>query len=90
MPMVPAMWIVWCALVVLVAALKIYAIKLSRDEDDQLFLDESFEHEKTAQAGIAARLHRIEPFQRIALWVLVAATAFVIVYYILDMIHQFR
>jgi len=90
MPMVPAMWMVWCALVVVVAALKIYAIKLSRDEDDQIFLDESFHHEKVTQAGIAARLNRIEPFQRIALWILAAATLFVIVYYILDMIRQFR
>ena len=90
MHMVLSMWTVWCALVVLVAALKIYAIKLSRDEDDQLFLDDSFEHEKTTQAVIAARLSRVEPVQRIALWVLAAATLFVIVYYILDMIRQFR
>jgi len=88
--MVPAMWAVWCALVVLVAALKIYAIRLSRDEDDQLFLDESFEQEKTTQAAIAAKLSRIEPFQRLALWVLAVATVFVIVYYVQDMIRQFR
>jgi len=90
MPMVPAMWIVWCALVVIVAALKIYAIKLGRDEDDQLFLDDSFEQEKVNQAAIAARLSRVEPVLHLTLWVLGAATLFVIVYYILDMIHQFR
>ena len=90
MPMVPAMWVVWCALVVIVAALKIYAIKLSRDEDDQLFLDESFEQEKTTQAAISAKLSRIEPFQKVALWVLATATLFVIVYYIQDMIRQFH
>ncbi|HVU46564.1 MAG TPA: hypothetical protein VHD85_10585 [Terracidiphilus sp.] len=90
MPMVPAMWIVWCALVVVVAALKIYTIKLSRDEDDQIFLDESFEQEKTTQAAISAKLGKIEPYQRVALWVLAAATVFVIVYYIQDMIRQFH
>lgn len=90
MPMVPAMWTVWCALVVIVAALKIYAIKLGRDEDDQIFLDDSFEQEKVNQAAIAAKLSRVEPVLHLTLWVLGAATLFVIVYYILDMIHQFR
>ena len=90
MPMVPAMWAVWGLLVILVFALKLYAARLSRDEDDQLFLDDSFQHEKTAQAAIAARLNRIEPVRRIAFWVLGAATLFVIVYYVLDMIRQFR
>ncbi len=88
--MVPAMWTVWCALVVIVASLRIYMARLSRDEDDQIFLDESFAHEKTMQAGIAARLQRIEPVHRIAMWILAGATGFVIVYYILDMIRQFR
>lgn len=90
MPVVPAMWVVWCVLVVVVAALKIYMVKLGRDEDDQLFLDDSFEQEKVTQAAITTKLNRIEPIERIAIWVLAAATLFVIVYYVLDMIRQFR
>jgi len=90
MPMVPAMWVVWCAMVVVVLALRIYSARLSRDEDDQLFLDDSFEHQKTTQAAIANRLHRVEPLQRVALWVLAGTTLFVVIYYIFDMIHQFR
>jgi hypothetical protein len=88
--MVPAIWIAWGTLLVLVAVLKLYTARLGRDEEDQLFLDESSQHQKTAQAAIAARLHRVEPIQRVALWVLGAATLFVVIYYVLDMIHQFR
>jgi hypothetical protein len=90
MSFVPAMWTVWGALAVIVAGLHFYKSRLERDEDDQIFLDDSFDHMKNEQAAIVARVHAIEPAERIAIWLAVAATVFVIVHYIVEFIHQFQ
>ncbi len=88
--LVPTMWIVWAVLAVIVAGLHFYKSGLERDEDDQLFLDDSFNHMKDAQAAIVAKVHRIEPVERAALWLAGAATLFVIGYYIVDFVHQLQ
>lgn len=88
--MVPGMWVVWSLLVVLFVALKLYAGRLSRDEDDQLVLDDSFEHVRTEQAAIVARLNKVQPLLRAVLVLLCIMTAFVIGYYVFDAIRQFQ
>ena len=55
MTFVPVMWTVWAAFVVFTAAVYIYRSSLTRDEEDQIFLDDSFEHEKTEKSLIRAR-----------------------------------
>jgi hypothetical protein len=90
MTFVPVMWIVWGVLVLITAALYLYRSSLTRDEEDQIFLDDSFEHEKTAQAAIIAKVNKVEPVVRTCLWILAAATLFVIGYYIWDIITQFK
>lgn len=90
MSFVPGMWVVWALLVLAVIVLHLYKSRLERDEDDQLFLDDSFDHMKNEQAAIVARVHKVEPAERIAVWLAVAATVFVIVYYIIEFIHQFQ
>lgn len=67
MPFVPAMWTVWGALFLVFAALKLYVSRLSRDEDDQLFLDESFDHVRVAQAAMAAKVSKVQPLERAVL-----------------------
>lgn len=84
------LWSVWGLLVVLFVIMKIYVSRLSRDEDDQLVLDDSFEHVKQEQAAIVAQLNKVQPIQTTLLWLLGAMTVFVIVYYIIDMIRQFQ
>ncbi len=84
------MWAVWAAFVLLVLVLKIYAGRLSRDEDDQLVLDEAFSHVKTEQAAIMARVHRIQPIQRAVLILTGAMTLVIIGYYVMDVINQFK
>ena len=86
MTMVPVMWSVWCALVVLMAALYVYRISLTRDEETQVFLDDAFEHEKTAQSAIVARVNKIEPILRVTQWLVAAMTAVLLVYYIRDIL----
>jgi uncharacterized membrane protein len=90
MMLVPLMWGIWAALVMLLLALKIYAGRLSRDEDDQLVLDDSFQHVREEQAAIAARLQRLQPMVRTVLYLVGIATLFVAVYYIRDIIRQFQ
>lgn len=76
------LWSVWGGLVVLMAALHVYRSTLTRDEEDQLFLDDSFEQEKNAQAVIATKVGRVEPIVQISHWLVGAATVGVIAYYI--------
>ncbi len=90
MPFVPAMWTIWGALVLLFSALKLYISRLSRDEEDQLILDESFEHLRLEQAAIVAKVNKVEPVEHAVLWVLCAMSLFVVCYYILNMVNQFR
>ena len=90
MSFVPTMWIIWAALALIVAGVHFYKSRLERDEDDQIFLDDSFDHMKTANAAIVQKVHAIEPVERIALWLAVAASLFVIGYYIVEIIHQLQ
>jgi hypothetical protein len=88
MTFVPVMWTVWAAFVVFTAAVYIYRSSLTRDEEDQIFLDDSFEHEKAAQAIIVSRVARIEPLVRVGIWLVVSMSVVVAVYYARDIMLQ--
>jgi hypothetical protein len=88
MTFVPVMWIVWSALVVFMAAIYIYRSTLTKNEEDQIFLDESFAHEQAEQAAIVSKVARIEPMVRVARWLVVGMTAVVVAYYIRDILLQ--
>lgn len=90
MTLAPVLWVLWCAMVLFTAALYVYRSNLTRDEEDQIFLDDSFNHEKTAQAAIIAKVNKVQPVLRVALWLLGGTTVLVIGYYIVDMINQFK
>ncbi|MGO8757729.1 MAG: hypothetical protein ACLQG3_06355 [Terracidiphilus sp.] len=85
---VPVMWIVWSAFVVILAALYIYRSSLTKDEEDQIFLDDSFEHEKSEQAVIVAKVSKVEPLLGVARWIVIVATVFVAAYYVRDILIQ--
>jgi hypothetical protein len=86
----PIMWTVWSALVVVVLALKIYTGRLSRDEDDQLVLASSFDRVKDEQAAIVAKVSKVEPLQKVFLWLAAVMTVVVIAYYVTDFFGQFK
>jgi hypothetical protein len=90
MRLVPFMWVIWSVLAAITAALYIYRSNLTKDEEDQIFLDDSFDHEKAAQAAIVAKVNKIQPILRVALWGMLVATLFVIGYYIMDFVSQFK
>ncbi|HUA96994.1 MAG TPA: hypothetical protein VMA34_01550 [Terracidiphilus sp.] len=86
----PAMWAVWALFMLLFAAVKLYASNLEKNEDDQLFLDDSFNHVKSEQDAIVARVHQVEPYLRLTLVLACVMSLFVVGYYVLDMVRQFR
>jgi len=90
MTFVPVMWSVWVVTIVLMAVVLLYRSRLARDEEDQLFLDDSFSQEKANQAAIAAKVSKVQPVVRGTEIIAAVATLFVIGYYILDVINQFR
>ena len=81
MTFAPVVWSVWGILVALMAALHIYRASLTRDEEDQIFLDDSFEHEKTTQAAIAAKVNKVEPILSVFKWLVGVASLLVLAYY---------
>ena len=90
MTMVPLMWSVWGALVLILAALYLYRSRLTRDEEDQLFLDDSSTSQKIAQTAILDKVHKMQPVVRVSMGLAGAATLFVVGYYILDVVTQFK
>jgi hypothetical protein len=78
------LWAIWAALVLITFAIYLYRGRLSRDEDDEIFLGEGFDHERAAQAEIAAKVAKIEPVLRIAIWVTVGATVLFVGYWLYD------
>jgi hypothetical protein len=82
------MWIVWSAFVLFMAVLYIYRSSLTKNEEDQIFLDDSFAQEKAEQAAIATKLAKVEPVVRMARWIVVAMTVFVVAYYVRDILLQ--
>ena len=90
MAIAPVMWAVWGVLVLISAGLYLYRSSLTRDEEDQIFLDDSFNHERVAQAAIVERVNKVQPLLRVCMWLVGAATLFVIAYYSWDIITQFK
>lgn len=88
MTFVPVMWIVWSAFVCIAAALYIYRSSLTKNEEDQIFLDDSFSHEQSEQAAIVARVAKVEPIVRIARWLVACMTVVVVCYYVRDILLQ--
>ncbi len=90
MALAPILWAVWSVLVLFTAALFIYRSTLTKDEEDQIFLDDSFDQMKSAQAAIVAKVNKVQPLLRVALWLVGIATVMVVGYYIVDIFNQFK
>lgn len=86
MTFMPVMWVVWSLLVLVMAGLYLYRSSLTKDEEDQIFLDDSFDHERNAQAAIVAKVNKLEPVLKLAYWLVAAMTVVVIVYYVRDIL----
>ena len=89
MGIVPIMWAVWGVSLVFMAGVSIFAARLGRNEEAQIFLADSSSHVKSEQDAILARVNRIRPVKTTALWIAGAMTVIVLVYYLFDIFHQF-
>ncbi|MGA3033781.1 MAG: hypothetical protein ABSD70_10890 [Terracidiphilus sp.] len=87
---VPVIWSVWGASILFMAAVILYASGLAKNEEDQLFLADSSVHEKTEQSVIMSKLEKIQPLKRTSYVLAGVMTGLVLVYYIFDMVKQFR
>lgn len=87
---VPLMWAVWLVMVLLFAAVSVYASHLAKNEEDQLCLDDSSSRLRAEQDVIAARVRRVEPVKRVTLSLAGVMTLVVLGYYVLNMVDQFR
>jgi divalent metal cation (Fe/Co/Zn/Cd) transporter len=90
MTIVPVMWGVLGFLVLLTVGVHLYQSRLARDEEDQIFLSDGFEHEKAHQTAIAAKVSKIQPVLRTCQVLAAVALVFVIGYYIVDVVNQFK
>ena len=90
MAIAPILWSAWGLVVLFTAALFIYRSTLTKDEEDQIFLDDSFDSMKTAQAAIIAKVNKVQPLLRVALWLVGVATLGVVGYYVVDIFNQFK
>jgi hypothetical protein len=88
--MLPVLLSIWIACLLFTAIMFVYRSRLTRDEEDQIFLDESFAHERSAQAAIAEKVNKIQPLLRTAIWLTAGTTVLVVVYYIYDIFNQFK
>jgi len=89
MGLVPIMWSLWALSVVLLLGVSIYAARLGRNEEDQLFLADSSGYARSEQEAIAARVDRIQPLKRTAIFLTGVMTLLVMAYYVVDMFRQF-
>ena len=86
MTFVPVLWTIWGVLFAIMTALFVYRSRLTKNEADQLFLDDSFDHERNEQAAIVAKANKIEPILKISEWVVVGMSAVVVFYYVWDVL----
>jgi len=83
------MWAVWGVSLVFMAGVSIFAARLGRNEEAQIFLADSSSHVKSEQDAILARVNKIRPVKMTALGIMGVMTVIVVVYYVIDILHQF-
>ena len=87
--MVPVMWVVWGVSLLLTVGVSLYAARLGRNEESQIFLADSSNHVKQEQDAITARVGRIQPLKRSVMILAGAMTLLVVVYFVFNVVHQF-
>jgi len=88
--MTMVIWALWGASFALMAGVTILSARLAKNEEDQLCLSDSSSNVKSEQDAIAARLKKIQPLKYTSLALLGAMTLLVVVYYVFDMVRQFK
>lgn len=90
MTFVPVMWALWALAFFFMVAVSLYSSRITKNEEDQLFLTDSSSNARAEQDSIALRMGKIQPVKRAALALAIAMTVIVLGYYILDIVRQFK
>lgn len=88
MRVIPAMWILWAALTTALLILLLYRNSLTRNEEDQLFLEPSGEGHKHDQEVLLEKVHRVEPAVRIAEISTAVMTVAIAGFYLWDLVKR--
>jgi cell division protein FtsX len=89
MAMVPVMWVVWGVSLLLTIGVSLYAARLGRNEESQVFLADSSSHEQSEQEQIASRIGKIQPLKHAVLALAGLMTLLIVAYYVVDAFRQF-
>lgn len=81
-------WGVWGVCFLVFIVFRLYVYRMSRNEEAQVVLHDSSARLVEEQSAIAAKLQSAKPVGRAILAILGLATVAVVVYYVIDMIHQ--
>jgi len=81
MSVVAMLWMAWFVVIGATGLLYAYRMSLTKDEEDQLFLDDAFSHEKAIQARILSKVAQVQPMIRAAQVLSVLMTLVLLGYY---------
>lgn len=90
MDFIMVMWILWGTLGVILLALLMYRGNVTRNEEDQLFLDDSTKIEHEEQDQIVRKAKQIDPVIRIFGGATGLVTLVIVAFYLHDAIKQFQ
>ena len=84
------LWSIWGVVFLFFVIVKIYIMRLSREEDDQLVLHEGVGNVQAEQAIVMGKLAKIEPVGKALLWAVIGLSLIVVAYYAVDMVRQLQ
>lgn len=88
MSAMPVLWIVWAGVAAILLILLGYRGTLTRYEEDQIFLDDAENHQKTEQNALLLKVQKVTPYIRIAITATCVMSAWIIGMYVWDAIRH--
>jgi len=82
------LWIVWAVVLAILLILLAYRGTLTRYEEDQLFLDESADHQKKEQNELLEKVQKVQPYVRIATGATCVLSACILGFYVWDAVRH--
>ena len=82
-------WTVWIALGLILLGLLLYRSTITRNEEDQIFLDDATTMQHKEQEEILRRVKPVERMIRIFGGAEGLATLAIVAFYVMDALHQF-
>jgi hypothetical protein len=88
MSAMPVLWIVWAGVAAIMLILLGYRGTLTRYEEDQIFLADAANHQQQEQNAILTKVHKIQPYVRLAIGATCIVSACIIGIYVWDAIQH--